>query len=139
MTTHLPIHTDESTHCNFSCNIAGNLKTHIKKHTGEQLHHCNQCEYKTKQSGPIHKKMHSGEKSQRRTLREYSCITSRDLKRHTMGKHTREKPFKCNQCDNACTSSGNLQQHMRMHTGERPFKCNQCDKTYKWKSHLTPV
>ena len=54
-----------------------------------------------------------------------------------MTKHTREKPFKCNQCNYAGTNSGNLQRHMRTHSGERPFKCNQCSKAYKDKRDFT--
>ena len=53
-----------------------------------------------------------------------------------MRMHTREKPFKCNQCNYACTTSGDLQRHMRTHSGERPFKCNHCSKAYTQKQNL---
>ena len=42
-----------------------------------------------------------------------SSITRGNFKVHTMRKHTGEKPFKCNQCNYACTKSSHLQQHMR--------------------------
>ena len=66
------------------------------------------------------------------------CSAYQNCKReYIMRKHTSEKPFKCNQCNYACTSSGNLQEHMRKHTGEKPFKCNRCDKSFKHKKSLT--
>ena len=101
-------------------------------HTGENLLHCNQCEYKTTEAGHLqtHKKTHSGEKPHRCTACEYSCITAGDLKVHVMRKHKGEKPFKCKQCNYACTTSCHLQRHMKTHTGEKPFNCNQCSKAY---------
>ena len=47
------------------------------------------------------------------------------------------KPFKCNQCNYTCATSGNLQRHRRTHSGEKPFQCNRCSKAYKEKGDLT--
>ncbi|XP_070574164.1 zinc finger protein ZFAT-like [Ptychodera flava] len=49
--------------------------------------------------------------------------------------HKDIKPFKCQLCDYASNSSGNLNVHMRKHTGEK-FKCDQCDFTCINKGHL---
>ena len=39
----------------------------------------------------------------------------------------REKSNKCNQCDYASSSPGNLRRHLKTHSGEKSNKCNQCD------------
>ena len=39
----------------------------------------------------------------------------------------REKSNKCNQCDYASSSPGNLRSHLITHSGEKSNKCNQCD------------
>nr|XP_006825860.1 PREDICTED: zinc finger protein ZFAT-like [Saccoglossus kowalevskii] len=49
--------------------------------------------------------------------------------------HKDIKPFKCNRCNYASNSSGNLNVHMRKHTGEK-FRCSKCDFTCINKGHL---
>ena len=44
--------------------------------------------------------------------------------------HTGEKPYECNQCDEAFARPSQLQRHKRMHTAEKPYECNQCGKAY---------
>jgi uncharacterized Zn-finger protein len=43
-----------------------------------------------------------------------------------------EKPFICETCGQAFTTSSGLKEHIRTHTGERPFKCPypQCEKAF---------
>ena len=143
---HYFIHTGETPNkciqCNYSTNTASHLRRHIMKHTGEKPHQCNQCDYTSTRSSSLklHKKTHSGEKPHRCTMCEYSSITKNHLKDHMMRKHTGEKPHKCDQCNFTCSSSGELQSHMRTHTGEKLFKCNQCSKAFeqnKKPSHKT--
>ena len=51
--------------CNYTSSRKNNLKSHLKKHTGEKSHKCNQCDYASSQAGDLrtHLKTHSGEKS----------------------------------------------------------------------------
>ena len=49
--------------CNYVSFWAGNLRTHMKKHSGEKSNKCNRCDFASSQEGNlrIHLKTHSGE------------------------------------------------------------------------------
>ena len=51
--------------CDFASSQAGNLRMHLKTHSGEKSNKCNQCDFSSSQAGNLrrHLKMHSGEKS----------------------------------------------------------------------------
>ena len=36
---------------------------------------------------------------------------------------TRDKSFRCSQCDFVCSKSHNVKRHMKVHTGEKPYSC----------------
>ena len=74
--------------CDYASINGGNLKKHMKYHSGIKAHKCNQCAYASVQAADlnIHLKAHSGEKS-----------------------------HKCNKCDFASSYAGNLRRHMKIH------------------------
>ena len=45
-------------------------------------------------------------------------------------KHSKQKPFVCDQCPKAFSLKGNLLIHKRIHTGEKPFHCDICQKKF---------
>ena len=47
--------------------------------------------------------------------------------------HSGEKSNKCNLCDYTSSQAGNLMQHLKKHSGEQLNKCNQCDSSNKLK------
>ncbi|XP_030050236.1 gastrula zinc finger protein XlCGF7.1 [Microcaecilia unicolor] len=49
---------------------------------------------------------------------------------------TKDKPFKCSECDKCFSQKGKLRQHEIAHTGHKPFKCSECDKCFRQKSDL---
>ena len=49
--------------CEYASTYAGNLKSHLKSHTGEKSNKCNQCDYASSRADDLikHLKMHGGE------------------------------------------------------------------------------
>ena len=38
--------------------------------------------------------------------------------------HSREKPYKCDECNYSVTQYGYLKTHKRIHSGEKSYKCD---------------
>ena len=72
--------------CGFASSYAGNLRRHLKTHSGEKQNKCNQCDFASSHADNLrtHLKMHSGEKSN-----------------------------KCNQCDYASSQASHLRTHLK--------------------------
>ena len=81
--------------CDFALYEVGQLRTHLKIHSGEKPHKCNQCDNAS--SKAVH------------------------LRRH-LKTHTGEKSNKCNQCDYASSEAGHLRTHLKTHSGEKTNK-----------------
>ena len=54
------------------------------------------------------------------------------LNRHMLT-HTKEKPYKCNQCDKSFTLKQAVKRQLLIHTGKREFKCEFCEKKLSQK------
>nr|CAI9697933.1 unnamed protein product [Rangifer tarandus platyrhynchus] len=94
----------------------------------------------------------------------YECDQVENLTKHERN-HTREKPYKCHDCDkaytqfvhltrhqkihtkkkhlesnildNAFSQSSSLEAYQRIHGTEETYKCNECGKSFNWGSRLT--
>ena len=88
---------------------------------------CNQCRYASSNSGNlrIHLKIHSGEKSNKCKQCDYASSDTHVLRTHSK-MHSGEKSNKCKQCDYASSWAGSLKTHLRTHSGEKSNKCNRC-------------
>ena len=90
------------------------------KKTGSSLNKCSQCDFASDQAGDLrtHLKIHSGEKANKCNQCNFSSIWLSALTRHLKA-HRREKPNKCNQCEFASAQAGNLRAHLKKHRVEK--------------------
>ncbi|KAG7154338.1 Zinc finger protein 271-like 2 [Homarus americanus] len=110
--------------CTYSSPSRGDLKKHVRIHTGEKPYACPHCSYRCSDSSALSKHCVRGAVSGvgvswdgvSRTC-HHGCIV--DNCRAC-------KPFTCHHCPYATRSRADLVKHVRKHTGERPFPCPLC-------------
>ena len=83
----------KSIKCNLcdSAIFVGNFGRHLKIHSGQKSHKCDQC--------------------------DYASVHASNLRKH-LKTHSGEKAYKCNQCNYASVEAGSLKKHIKSHSGK---------------------
>lgn len=128
--THAAAHLRDSCLCGKHLEHTENLKLHLRVHR-ETSFRCGICGQSFTLRGNLrtHMRIHSGERPYRCTVCGKSFGRRATLVRHVRS-HTGEKPFTCTFCGRSFVEKGNLTVHLRTHTGERPYWCSICDRRF---------
>lgn len=148
--------TTHSTDRPFSCDqcekafcSSANLRSHKRTvHATEKRHKCPECgkAFARKDKMKRHSLIHYPDTRPTFTcpFRSHTgCMKTfyreDKLKRHLFT-HSKDKPFKCDQCNKGYARRDNLNDHMRIHTGNYSHTCTFCKKGFlgphKLKKHM---
>lgn len=92
--------------CHKRYKYVGNLRTHMRTHTGERPYMCDVCGLR------------------------FTCSSYLQVHLRT---HVRDKPYVCQECHKSFVHNSALTVHLRSHTGEQPYQCPHCPLRF---SHL---
>ena len=100
---------------------------------------CNVCKTVLSSRGALTKHMitHQEKKPFKCDDCSQSFNQARDLKTHTMQKHSGQRPHVCGICGKGFVHKFYLMEHMTYHTGERKFQCFHCGKRFQAQNALT--
>ena len=165
MLQHCKVRTYHCKVCTAVFNYKSQLRAHMRAHNEKEPFLCDFCDYET--ANPLafrnHSRTHAEKKEETVTAieviaqgksvesstaddpKELSCDecdfvaeSASDLKLHVLSQH--QITYKCDQCEQECTTWNTFSNHLKMHLEMRTLKCELCDfvatSTRSLKSHM---
>ncbi|KAK7105865.1 zinc finger protein 431-like [Littorina saxatilis] len=138
---HTRIHTMERpytcVYCPSSFKTRFDLDRHMLVHTGEKPYKCNQCSAAFKRPFSLSQHIKSQHTEGGKKPRQPSL---KPRKKYTRRNDTRERPFKCEECDCAYMTAQKLKDHTILkHNAvdlKKTYTCQQCNRVFRKISDL---
>ncbi|XP_073415823.1 uncharacterized protein [Dendrobates tinctorius] len=123
--------------CQVLCQDSGEMKRHLKSHSGDQRYLCRQCGRTFTSNFYLvrHQRTHTGERPFTCPQCNKSFKCSSVLLRHQRI-HSPDQPYQCEVCTKGFSQKTSLIIHLRTHTGERPYSCWICGRSFCSRSAL---
>ena len=132
-----PKYANRCTVCGYVSFNMGNVKRHIRTHTGEKPYRCDRCARRFASAEILLK--HAATHIEDFPFHCRACFRGFSLKAEAVAheKHCQQRHFECYLCKKLVTCvKYELTRHMRKHTGDKPFRCEICMKHFCQKEVL---